>query len=61
MIKCLLDRVNYYRPYNMGLKICASTCVKKKKQAVYVYVGSISAGHKERNTLVIKNNNNNNK
>ena len=32
MIKCLLDRVNYYRPYNMGLKICASTCVKKKSK-----------------------------
>ena len=33
MIKCLLDRVNYYRPYNMGLKICASTCVKKSKRS----------------------------
>ena len=45
----------------MGLKICVSTCVKKK-QAVYVV--NISAGNKERNTLVIKiiviNNNNNN-
>ena len=36
----------------MGLKICVSTCVKKKKQAVYV--ASIIAGNKERNTLVIK-------
>ena len=35
----------------MGLKICASTWIKKK-QAVYVV--SISAGDKERNTLVIK-------
>ena len=47
----------------MGLKICVSTCVKNKKA---VYVVSISAGNKERNTLVIKiivindNNNNNN-
>ena len=36
----------------MGLKICVSTFVKKKKQAVYV--ASIIAGNKERNTLVIK-------
>ena len=49
----------------MGLKICVSTCVKKKEA---VYVVSISAGKKERNTLGIKiivindnNNNNNNK
>ena len=35
----------------MGLKICTSTWVKKK-QAVYLV--SISAGDKEKNTLVIK-------